>query len=280
MPSLQSKKWCFTLNNYTEDEFQRIQSSIESDDVQYAVVGRECGISGTPHLQGFVVFMRKKALGGVKASLGSARLHLETARGSPSQAAEYCKKEGDFIERGTIGGVTSQGSRTDLAKIQKLVKSGASMSEIADEEFSSFIRYHRGIMLYASLRTPRRTWRTQAVWFHGPTGSGKSRRAYTESHALCNGSVAYIGDSSLKWFDPYSGEKGVVLDDFDGSAPISLLLRAIDRYPMRVPIKGGFVEWAPRIIWITSNFSPADLYGSQPQWDALRRRLDEVELIN
>jgi hypothetical protein len=35
---------------------------------------------------------------------------------------------------------------------------------------------------------------------------------------MCNGSVSYIADISLQWFDPYRGERGIVLDDFDGSA--------------------------------------------------------------
>lgn len=279
MPARQSRAWCFTLNNYTEDEYGLITGALQGDDVEYGVVGREQGESGTPHLQGFVMFLRKKALGGCKRELGSARIHAEIARGTPAQAAEYCKKDGDFVEYGEVERVRTQGTRTDLARVQDLLRAGTPLSEVADQEFRTFVRYHRGIALYASLRIARRSWRTQVVWFHGPTGSGKSRRAYSESMALCNGSVSYIGDASLKWFDPYNGEKGVVLDDFDGTAPISILLRLFDRYPLRVPIKGGFVEFSARIIWITSNFTPGDLYGSQPQYEALLRRLDEITLI-
>lgn len=279
MPAKQSRAWVFTLNNYTEEEYESIRGVLSSDEVEYGVVGRERGESGTPHLQGFVMFMRKKALGGCKRELGSDRIHVEISRGTPTQASEYCKKDGDYVEFGEIERVRTQGSRTDLARVQDLLRAGTPLSEVADQEFRTFIRYHRGIALYASLRITRRSWRTQVVWFHGPTGTGKSRRAYTESMALCNGSVAYIADPSLKWLDPYSGEKGVVLDDFDGTAPISMLLRLFDRYPLRVPIKGGFVEFSARIVWITSNFTPEHLYGGSPQYDALRRRLDEVELI-
>lgn len=279
MPAVQSRTWCFTLNNWTEEEYETLRRTCESNDVEYAVVGKERGANRTPHLQGFIVFMRKKAAGGCKKSIGSNRAHVEIMRGTPVDASEYCKKDGEFVEFGNVESIRTQGSRSDLVRVQELLRNGASLGQVADQEFRTFVRYHRGITLYQSLRVERRSWRTQVIWFHGPTGSGKSRRAYQESMALCNGSVAYIADPSLKWFDPYAGEKGVVLDDFDGTAPISMLLRLFDRYPLRVPIKGGFVEFSARIVWVTSNFTPNDLYGGSPQFDALWRRLDEVELI-
>lgn len=279
MSTKQSRNWCFTLNNYTDDEYNSLRQCADSDETEYAVLGKERGESNTPHIQGFIMFVRKKRLNGVKQALGSNRIHVEIARGTPTEASEYCKKDGDFYERGDIGRARTQGSRSDLARVQALLDAGTPLEQVASQEFCHFIRYHRGIMLYSSLRISRRTWRTQVVWLHGPTGTGKSRRAYEESMALCGGSVSYIGDPSLKWFDPYRGEKGVVLDDFDGTAPISILLRVFDRYPLRVPVKGGFVEFAARIVWVTSNFSPTGLYGGSPQLDALRRRLDEVELI-
>lgn len=113
---------------------------------------------------------------------------------------------------------------------------------------------------YERLRAGRRQWRTQVVWLWGSTGSGKSRRAWDEANNLCQGSVASVADSSLKWFEPYAGHKGAIFDDFDGSAPLPLLLRLFDRYPMDVAIKGEFVSWVPRIVWVTSNYHPRHFY--------------------
>ena len=45
-----ARAYCFTLNNYTEEEYQ----SIINTKYDYLVVGKEIGESGTPHLQGFV----------------------------------------------------------------------------------------------------------------------------------------------------------------------------------------------------------------------------------
>lgn len=278
MPARQSRNWCFTLNNYTNDEYERLLQSYSPDAISYLVAGKEVGETGTPHLQGYVMFMRKKAAGGVKTALGTDRLHVEIARGTPIQAADYCKKDGDFIELGILQ--STQGSRNDLSEVHEMLRTGSNMLEVADSHFSTFIKYHKGFTLYTSLRSTPRDFRTQCVWFWGPTGTGKSRRAYDESMALCNGSVSYISDETLRWFDPYRGEKGVVLEDFDGTAKISLLLRILDRYPLQVPVKGSFVQWRPRIVWITANFHPETLYGCSPQFAALLRRIDDIQYID
>lgn len=108
----QSRRWVFTLNNPTDDEEQRIGDLSSDPSVKYLVFGRERGASGTPHLQGFVVFSGNKRFNAVK-QLISVRAHVEAARGTSQQAADYCKKDGDYEEFGTIPGV-EQGKRTDL----------------------------------------------------------------------------------------------------------------------------------------------------------------------
>lgn len=106
VPSHASKHWCFTLNNYTAGEEQLLADVLESDHVSYGIYGRETGESGTPHLQGYVVFAQRKRLAGVKALLG-VRYHLERTRGTPKEASDYCKKEDDFNEYGTCPGSTN-----------------------------------------------------------------------------------------------------------------------------------------------------------------------------
>lgn len=272
MPGIQAKDFCFTLNNYTEEDVYRLERLNGDDSLCYLICGREQAESGTPHLQGFVQLERKKTIAGVKTYLGSNRLHVEIRRGTPEQAAEYCKKENNYFEFGTIR-THGQGHRSDLARIKEDLDRGMSISDIAGNHFETFIKYSKGIQHYMDVRTGHRNFPTQVIWIWGKTGSGKSRKVYEESMSLCNGSVAYIGDSSLKWFDPYRGERGIVLDDFDGSAPLPLLLRVFDRYPLRVPIKGGFMEFVARYVFVTSNKSPEDFYGSDFQYDALMRRL-------
>jgi hypothetical protein len=80
-----AKRWCFTLNNYTDEDLEWISKFIIPDNCVFAVVGQEIGESGTPHLQGFVNLKVKKRLSQLKELLGS-RAHLEQAKGTEGGA--------------------------------------------------------------------------------------------------------------------------------------------------------------------------------------------------
>lgn len=101
-----AKRWVFTLNNPSEDEsfflsLHGVETNNGDGHFSYLIFGRETGESGTPHLQGYFALKKKERLATIKQIAGFARVHLEVARGSPSQAAGYCKKDGDYDEYGT-----------------------------------------------------------------------------------------------------------------------------------------------------------------------------------
>ena len=64
------------------------------------VIGYEVGKDGTPHLQGYVCMKKTRTLPAMKKIM--PRAHLELMKGTPEQAAEYCKKDGKFDEKGTF----------------------------------------------------------------------------------------------------------------------------------------------------------------------------------
>jgi len=115
--------------------------------------------------------------------------------------------------------------------------------------------------------------RTVTVYW-GPTGTGKSRRAWDES-----GLDAYPKDPRTKFWDGYQSQPCVVIDEFRGAIDVSHLLRWFDRYPVLVEIKGSSVVLVADRIWITSNLRPDAWF---PELDgstlaALLRRLHVVE---
>jgi len=118
MSPSQSCRWCFTLNNPTDVETDHIRSFAQTQSVRYLVFGREVGTSGTPHLQGFVIFHSNQRLRAIRLCLGP-RGHYEVARGTSAQAATYCKKDDDFEEFGQIP--SEQGRRNDFAEFKQWV---------------------------------------------------------------------------------------------------------------------------------------------------------------
>ena len=273
------RNWCFTLNNPRQDELQDIISFAESKDCKYLIIGHEVSKDGsTPHLQGYLEGAKKFRLTGLRTCCrGFSRGHLEKRKGSASQASEYCKKEGNFTEYGSLSR-ERQGRRTDLEEIQDSIINGSSDLEIANNNFSKWVVYRRSFSQYRRLvRNTPRTWKSVVVVLWGQTGCGKTRFVFDQ----CGETPPWIHGGD-RWFDGYEGHKYALLDDFDGSQlEFRLLLRLLDRYPMQVPIKGRFVNWAPRKIYITSNTDPAGWYnhGCDRSHNALLRRLDIVNHI-
>jgi hypothetical protein len=113
------------------------------------------------------------------------------------------------------------------------------------------------------------------IVYWGRTGSGKTRAVMDN---IPNENSIYIHPGG-QWFDGYDRHEIVLFDDFGGSEfKLTYLLKLLDRYPMRVPVKGGFVSWVPREIYITSNLDPKNWYSNahHEHVDALFRRFSFI----
>lgn len=86
-----SKKWVFTLNNYTDVQMVLLKQRLETLGEKY-IVGKEVGECGTPHLQGWVQF--KNRVRPITA-IGIKEIHWEKQKGSNQQCIDYCQKEGN-----------------------------------------------------------------------------------------------------------------------------------------------------------------------------------------
>lgn len=138
---MQSSRWCFTTNNYTDNHVELLRTL--GPTVKYLVFGREVGESGTPHLQGFIVLERRYRFAPVRALLPQGS-HLETARGTSKQAADYCKKEGDFEEFGQIPGPVGQTNRFQEFKDWVVAQPNKPTAAVVAAEYPSiFIQYGR-----------------------------------------------------------------------------------------------------------------------------------------
>lgn len=134
------------------------------------------------------------------------------------------------------------------------------------------MRHHRGIeRLLAVLNDEPRDFVTEVKVYIGPTGTGKSRKAHDEDKITWT----HHGD---RWFDGYENQESVLFDDFEGiksGVPFRKLLQLTDRYPLKVPVKGGFVNWRPRLIIFTTNVEP-DAWYPEEDIAPLRRRITSI----
>lgn len=255
----------FTINNYTPEEERSLK---DIDCTTWIIFGKERGEAGTPHLQGACVFNNAKTLSAIKKIPGFSRAHIETMRGTPQQNKEYCSKEGDVFEKGSL---PQQGKRNDIHDAVEQIQAGVSLQELAStaEGAVAIVKYHKGLTVLKSLLTKGRDVPPRVFWLHGRTGTGKTRSAME----FATDKSYWISSGTLVWFDGYSGEEVAIFDDLrTNHCKFSMLLRLLDIYPMRVPFKGGFVQWVPRVIIVTSPYDPTTMW-------SLRNDEDKQQLV-
>lgn len=252
----QSKNWCFTLNNtHNFDDLNNIKNW------SYMVAGREVGENGTPHLQCYVSYKSRVRFSTVKNQI--PRAHIELMRGTPQEASLYCKKDGDYMEFGTlpdnIGGA-SGGKRKaenfkamiDLAKTDK-------MDDIADIDPVAYVQHYHA---FKRIKQDHPTKLPDLAnvcgeWIYGAPGVGKSYTARQENPDIYD-------KPANKWWDGYQGESVILIDDFDKVHHIlgHHLKRWADRYSFPAEMKGTTVQIRPKKIVVTSNYSIEDIFSN------------------
>lgn len=265
------RSWFLTIYAKTLEECQQILQDIQ-DDIRFAYIANEYGSSGdNPHRQGVVCFTKVQPLTKLQSLFGKGN-HFEPKSGTDQQCITYCSKE--HKEYFQIGEPLKPGKRTDIAAMHERVKAGASNTELADEMPDTYYRYFKAVdhvrqeLQYKD--TPN--WReVQVCVYYGSTGTGKTRSAMDRDSVYCL-------DPPYQWFDQYTNEKRLVIDDYDSTLPITQLLKMLDGYKYKCPVKGSFVwaQWTEVVI--TSNIIPTEWHpkAKPAHVDALWRRIDEV----
>lgn len=239
------------------------------DSLSYIKGQLECGESTAyRHWQIVVAWKSKISLNGVKIAFPGC--HAELSRSAA--ANEYVWKDTTSLgQRFCYGALPIQrNSKRDWEHIWKAAKSGDLDAIPADVRTVSY----RTIRAIASDYDKPVGVVKECFVYWGRTGTGKSRRAWDEG-----GLDAYCKDPRTKFWCGYQGEEHVIIDEFRGGIDISHLLRWLDRYPVRVEIKGSSRPLMAKKIWITSNIHPRYWY---PEVDpetfaALERRLNITE---
>lgn len=283
---VRGRAYCFTANVAAAiDEAQlRAECERRQQDPGFRYLCFQLEIAPTTlqlHYQGYVHFGEKRDFRPAKACIEGifdVAPHIELARGTAADNREYCKKpgsrvEGSFVEFGTF---PAQGRRTDLARVAQAVIEGKSLATVAADYPTEFIRYHGGIKCFQAVTQAKpRDMRVvpSVFWWFGPTGVGKSRRAFD-----LYGDAAYVKMNNA-WWDGYTGQDVVIIDDYRPSlCTFQELLRIIDRYPMRVQIKGSSSELSATKFVFTTTSRPEVLWAGRTEeaMNQLLRRITEI----
>lgn len=244
----QSKRWCFTINNPSEDDCASVLGLVEKS--VYLICGDEVGESGTPHLQGYVVFPTNKRLKSISKLL--PRANIQIARGSSDDNRKYCSKGGKFEEYGECPVDTrysEKRNKDEWSVALELAKCGKIDEIRADLQ----VRFYRHWLLIADRNRPMPLINNELInlWIHGPTGTGKTKWCWDVF-------PKHYPKLKNKWWDGYDDEKVVIMHEVGPKHEMlsEHIKEWADHYPFRCEKKGSSLVINCQILIITSNYSP------------------------
>ena len=210
------------------------------------------------------------------------RPNLELVSRTVRKAIDYVKKDGDFIEFGH--------EELKLDKKEKITYALThTLKENQESGLFSFSELRSIPILKAQIDN---NWpmdgskEREVYWFYGKTGTGKTREAVRMMIEKLNEDWISLTGNLRQFFDPYSGQKGVIFDDLrKGSIVWNQLLVLTDRYRTQVNIKGSICPWLAEIIIITAPVPPEELFIDEngEAWDDIQqllRRIKKIQLFN
>lgn len=235
------------------------------------VFQHEIGEEQTLHIQGYVEFDKPKRISTLKNI--NKFCHWEPRKGSRIDAIKYCMKEDTRVPNteptiiGTLPPLETDPKDPKVktsALVKKMLDEGKTDIDIANEYFGYYLQTYRGINQYRLLLSEERDFKSHVTVIIGPTGTGKS--------SWCS---KYLKEPFWKvrgqWWDGYMNQGVVVIDEFYGWIKYDEMLRLLDRYPYKVEVKGGYVQFNSKLIFITSNKHPTEWYHNADSAPLLRR---------
>lgn len=215
--------------------------------------------------------------------------NIESITKTPYKTVEYVMKDGDYWEYLPENRPVCSLNQMSKSEKNKFLRNNDPIAlyeqdEISPIQCANLIKAKELITRYKQMKITRRD-KPIILWFWGATGTGKTRTAI-EIATDSNLSYWISHSEKLQWFDGYNGQEYVIIDDFRRNmCSYNYFLRLCDRYQMQVQVKGGYVNWIPKVIIITSPVDVETAYtyfdmkaNEERQWDhldQLKRRIDD-----
>lgn len=267
MPCIQARYWLLTIpyedfTPYLPPNTSFVKGQLEKgNDTEYL------------HWQLVCYYPKKVSLHYVKLIFGE-RCHAE--RSNSAAAEDYVWKEDTAVE-GTRFELGKKSIKRNSEKDWDLIVENARCGNFADIPGDVLVRNYGNLKKLRVDSLQPEPIEKQVFVYWGRTGTGKSKRAWEE--ASFN---AFPKDPNTKFWDGYTGQTSIVIDEFRGAISISHFLRWLDRYPVIVEVKGSSCVLKADKIWITSNLNPEQWYSDldNETYLALRRRFTQIIHFN
>nr|BDF97677.1 replication-associated protein [Cressdnaviricota sp.] len=190
----------------------------------------------------------------------------------------YVKKDGKWKEYGR--------RPEDISMIRRKEKLEFIRSHTVKECFESgifsFSELRSIECIKANLKETREDRERVVYWFHGPTGSGKTREAFKIAREYyTEDEICILTGNNREFKNGYLGQRCVIFDDFrNGDVRFNELLALCDRYPVNVNIKGSTSKWLADLIIFTCPNRPEDVFVKCNQFTGdITEREDLQQLI-
>ncbi|ALY05860.1 replication-associated protein [Ctenophore-associated circular virus 3] len=275
MPGYQFRSATFTQFN--------VEKAPELGNLQYIAFGLEtCPSTQRQHWQGFAYSYTKMTHKKWRETFPGA--HIEEMKGNFRQNEVYCSKEGTYTEFGIKP--MENGKKRSLAEMKEQLDNGEKPVEVAtksDKMFGTFLQYRSGLNEYAQYIREKKLKLNRDVpdvyVRIGPSGTGKTR--WLDDTFGLDG-WTFAPDNTGHWFDGCDCDV-ICFDEVEAGAIPSLSTWKIlcDRYGKRVPVKGGFIYWKPKVIVFTSNQPISKWWPNLTEFDliAIERRCKEIVVV-
>jgi len=268
-----SRNWVVTYfpSNDEQDAKWFRQLSINKG-IRYFIVGKEL----TPttkklHYQGYIAFNNGKTFKQTKTWFGLDKIHLEPAVAGDFPNQRYCEKDGNLLLE--VGKPLQQGKRTDIERAVEIIKETQSVGAVL-ESVNNYqaVRHAELYLKYKEKKRPVAP--IEVIWIHGTSGRGKTKKVYDDNEDV-------FTPTTYKWWEGYDGHKVVLIDDYRKDfCKYHELLKLLDIYPLRVETKGGSRQVQFNKIYITSCYSPYEMWGHRDGetdgFQQLKRRITQT----
>lgn len=261
-----------------QDAYDQLSGKIEG--ISYVHIAKELHESGDPHLHILLITKEKKNIYNEKYfDIGGFHGNYQSAK-STDNVLDYIKKAD---EHPLIVGEYKSNSQTAVQRraLENKVILEKSMPELVKEGIISMHNYsliRNAKILHTLDSTAVPTYQPKTCyWIFGGTGIGKSRWVRDNCESFYNKPMN-------KWWDGYSGESCVLIDDFDmGGSVLGHYLKIwADCYSFNAEVKGSTIKPVINMFVVTSQYLPSEIF-KQTDWEmvkAIERRFQIKTIAN